>query len=199
VIFFTSDQHFGHQNVIQYCSRPYSDVYAMLEDFVSRYNRTVGPDDVCFHLGDFSLHPRELSVLKYLNGTKHFIAGNHDHCHPMHCKSEEKLKRKRDLYLEAGFKSVAESDSLMLTEIPFSTVLLHHMPYQGDHENIEERYPEWRLPDEGRWLLHGHVHTLWRVRGRMINVGVDQWDYAPVSWDRIKEIMRGIDEAAKNS
>lgn len=53
-----------------------------------------------------------------------------------------------------------------------------------------DRYREERPADEGRWLLHGHVHERWRQRGRQINVGVDVWDYAPVSLEAIEGVIR---------
>ena len=59
-------------------------------------------------------------------------------------------------------------------------MLAGHFPYEGDSHD-EDRFTRWRPVDDGAWLLHGHVHTSWQVNGRQINVGVDVWDYAPVS------------------
>jgi calcineurin-like phosphoesterase family protein len=55
-----------------------------------------------------------------------------------------------------------------------------HRPYRGDSGDVE-RYSRFRPVDEGMWLLHGHVHDKWRREGRMINVGVDVWDFTPAS------------------
>ena len=41
------------------------------------------------------------------------------------------------------------------------------------------------------WLLHGHVHERWRQQGRMVNVGVDVWDLAPVPEEVIAQLMDG--------
>jgi len=71
-------------------------------------------------------------------------------------------------------------------------VLLHHFPYDGDSHD-EDRYVQWRPVDEGDWLLHGHVHTNWRQNGRMINVGIDAWDLAPVAEDTLVELITGSD------
>lgn len=58
-----------------------------------------------------------------------------------------------------------------------------HFPYAGDSGG-QDRFLDWRPEDNGRVLLHGHVHSSWRANGRMINVGVDVWDYAPIQSDR---------------
>jgi calcineurin-like phosphoesterase family protein len=55
-------------------------------------------------------------------------------------------------------------------------VLLSHFPYKGDH-HAQDRHRQWRLRDEGDWLIHGHVHDQWWVEGRQVNVGVDQLKY----------------------
>ncbi|MEM9701635.1 MAG: metallophosphoesterase, partial [Planctomycetota bacterium] len=79
-IFFTSDTHFGHANVIKNCDRPFADVGEMDEALIANWNAVVGPKDVVYHLGDFAFRakrkPRE--YLARLNGTVHLVKGNHD-------------------------------------------------------------------------------------------------------------------------
>jgi calcineurin-like phosphoesterase family protein len=187
MIYFTSDQHFGHTNVIPYCGRPFKDLDHMHETLIRRHNAVVGPEDTVYHLGDFSLNFKWVEkILPRLNGYKHLIVGNHDACHTVHCATLAKLYRKREQYQKAGFDSVNENIYLELG--PDLSALLHHMPYRGDHTGVE-RYQEYRPADYGGWLIHGHVHGLWRVKDRMINVGVDVWDYAPVPITSIQEII----------
>ena len=54
-VFFTSDTHFYHGNIIRFCNRPFEDVEMMNETIISNWNNTVGLDDTVFHLGDFCL------------------------------------------------------------------------------------------------------------------------------------------------
>ena len=186
-IFFTSDQHFGHTNVIKYCNRPFDTVEQMNEHMVEKWNSVVRPDDVVYVLGDFSL--AKSPVMKYvprLNGQKHLIAGNHDHCHPIHTKNHEKRQRMIQLYLNAGFISVQLE---MKLHIAGQSVKLHHMPYNSDHTK-DIRYAEYRPKNEGGWLLHGHVHQLWTVNNKQINVGVDRHQYTPVSIAEIEAIIK---------
>ena len=54
-LFFTSDTHFNHTNILRYCNRPFKTVGQMNETIITNWNNVVGPDDVIFHLGDFCL------------------------------------------------------------------------------------------------------------------------------------------------
>lgn len=72
--------------------------------------------------------------------------------------------------------------------MPGGVVGACHFPY-ADNSGDVDRYGQHRLADRGGWLLHGHVHECWRQRGRMINVGMDVWDYAPVSADTIAALV----------
>src|SRR5690606_36562794 len=54
-VWFTSDHHFGHANIIKFCNRPYADADEMDRALVEKWNDVVGPDDMVFHLGDFTL------------------------------------------------------------------------------------------------------------------------------------------------
>src|ERR1035437_10371795 len=79
--FFTSDTHFNHDNVIQYCGRPFASVDEMNREMIARWNSTVGPDDTVYHLGDFALgkFAEAAPILRRLNGArKILVLGNHD-------------------------------------------------------------------------------------------------------------------------
>lgn len=181
MIWFTSDQHFDHANVIKYDSRPFPDLWHMNEGLIERFNARVAPGDKTYHLGDFSMNARAVGrYLPRLNGTHVLVPGNHDVVHPMH-----KIKPQAHA-LYAGFEVAGHTDAI---EIGCHVVNLCHIPYVWKDRPKDyngRNFDEWALPDDGRWLLHGHVHTHWKKRGHMINVGVCQWDYAPVSIDEIK-------------
>lgn len=179
-IFFTADQHFWHTNIIKLTERPFSSVEEMNEALIARHNEVVGPDDDVIHLGDFCWKHSALDEVRgRLNGHKHYLVpGNHDGCHPMHHKSESAVRK----YARAGFL-------LLPPEVTDRAIgLLCHFPYSGDPWG-NDRYLQYRPKDEGRWLLHGHVHNLWRVKGRQINVGVDAWDYKPVALSELERIV----------
>src|ERR1700739_4601029 len=79
--FFISDTHFGHGGALGVYRRPFSSVSAMNEGLVERWNETVGPDDVVWHLGDFAIRQRPAMMREWLtrlHGLQHLVTGNND-------------------------------------------------------------------------------------------------------------------------
>ncbi len=192
-VFLTSDQHWGHRNILTYCNRPYQSVEEMNEGLISGHNSVVKPGDTVYHLGDFSLDKRAPEkVLHRLNGEHHLIIGNHDWCHPVHSKTNQTKRDKfRKMYFDAGFKTLELEGAIDIDGIP---CLMSHFPYYDPNPQFDQRYPEFRPEDKGNILLHGHVHTSYKIRlspkgTLMINVGVDQWDMRPVALEQIKALI----------
>lgn len=79
-IWFTSDTHFSHGNIIKSCNRPFSSIEEMNQTMIENWNKLIKPQDEVFHLGDFSYGDASSieSVLKKLNGKINLILGNHD-------------------------------------------------------------------------------------------------------------------------
>jgi len=184
-IFFTSDQHFYHNNIIKYCNRPFENVEEMNEEMIKRYNAVVGPDDTCIFLGDFGMCSvdKAKAILNSLNGKKGIVKGNHD-------PSITRCYR-------IGFDFVCLE---MVLPIAGEIVRLNHYPYGMTWQKklyfqlFKKLKPkkEKRSPrDNGLWLLHGHVHNNWgKVNGRQINISCDVWDYAPVPFATIERIIQ---------
>lgn len=179
-VFFTSDLHFGHRFVAGI--RGFGTIGEHDEAIRENWIKTVGKKDQVWVLGDIAVSSPDsaLWILQGLPGTKHLIAGNHDGCHPMFRDSHKKQAR----YLTA-FESV---QAFARRRIAGEEVLLSHFPYEKDRG--EPRYTQYRLMNEGRWLLHGHTHGDERRVGKEIHVGVDAWGLTPVSLDQIEELMK---------
>jgi len=192
-VYLTSDEHIDHSNIIKYCNRPFKDINHMREEMINRHNDRVAQDDDVWHLGDFCLNKVNIEhILKRLNGRHKLICGNHDKCHPCH-KSGHKLIQ---YYLDAGFVSVDRE--IMLQIEGLGNVKLSHMPYANDSHH-DARYIEWRPKvTEEDLLLHSHVHEKWKIRGKAINVGVDVWDFRPVSIQEIIDTLL-LDAAVLNT
>lgn len=78
-IWFVADTHFGHKNIIKYCSRPFIEVKEMDDFIIRRWNEVVSPNDTVYILGDFSINHKKLKeYTSLLRGNKVFIQGNHD-------------------------------------------------------------------------------------------------------------------------
>ena len=175
-LFFTSDTHFDHSNIIKFCNRPYDTVEEMNNDLVERWNSKVAPDDIVFHLGDFCFagSAEWKKWRSKLNGTIILIRGNHD--------------RKMSKSMETLFDGVYPQLQL---EIDGRSVYLNHYPfltYGGC----------WRGDKKAVYQAFGHVHSTpnnsnGKDIGRMANlfpyqydVGVDNNNYTPISWEEFK-------------
>ncbi|OFZ81374.1 MAG: hypothetical protein A2583_15910 [Bdellovibrionales bacterium RIFOXYD1_FULL_53_11] len=188
MIFFTADHHFYHSNIIRFCSRPFATVEEMNEELIKRWNAVVAPDDTVYHLGDFSLAYRPVELFApRLHGEKHLIMGNHDLCHP---RKKKKAAIGGPIYERSGFKTLELERTMVIAG---ETVLLNHFPYLSTEEakpEFQVKFQSLRPKDMGKWLLHGHIHEKWKVKGRMINVSVDVWDFYPVPITEIEKIIQ---------
>ena len=103
-LWLTSDLHFGHENIIRYCDRPFADVDEMDAELVRRWNERVAPDDVVWVLGDVALGPihRSLGLVAELAGDKRLVSGNHDRCWP----GNKHPERWMEPYRDAGFSEI---------------------------------------------------------------------------------------------
>lgn len=190
-IWFTSDNHFWHNNIIKYCDRPFRSAEEMNKVMIQRWNEKVKPEDTVYHLGDFSMSMKGIEqIIRGLNGTKVLVPGNHDACHPAYKKKFQVPFRD---YRKAGFDHVELEMMLELQLKGQATMVkLCHLPYEPDEaEKADRRYMDMRPKDEGHLLLHGHVHTSWKKSncGRMINVGVDQWNFYPITVQDIESVL----------
>lgn len=167
MIFFTSDTHFGHHNIIEYCKRPFSDIEDMNFQLCQKWNERVGPDDTVYHLGDFAMGKKDnIYLRKNLNGKVILVKGNHD--------------RSTAVMKEAGFDEVVKNLTIDLDG--FKLYLAHipvHLP-----DPTERSYPTSLTaepPAHYDYFLCGHVHTQWARNGKTINVGVDVSNYVPLT------------------
>lgn len=169
--FWTADLHLGHGLVSEH--RGFADVAQHDLAIVRAWQRQVRPDDEVFVLGDISSGRTEdhaLEVLAALPGTKHLVAGNHDSVSGVHRRGFQQQGK----FLEV-FASV--SDFIRIRHRK-RDVLLSHYPYaeQGDGDNRgTARYLQYRLPDLGALLIHGHTHSTTAYRGRELCVSWDAW------------------------
>lgn len=185
-VLYTSDPHLGHEKVSTI--RGFGSTQEHDEKFIENWIKTVRKSDQVWVLGDIAVSNLDgaLKIFADLPGEKHLISGNHDASHPMHRKFTGKVQR----YLEV-FKTV---QPYACRKIDNQSVFLSHFPYNGEGgDRGDIRYPEWRLPDFGHWLLHGHTHMEdQRRHGKQIHVGLDAWDFTPVTTAQIIDLMREV-------
>ena len=176
--FYTADQHFFHRNIIDFCDRPFLSVDQMNEAIIANHNDRVTPADEVYMLGDISFQGSlGVDILKNLNGQKHLIIGNHD------CNT---------IIRWAGWKSIQEMKEV---KDGGDKIILCHYPLLS-----------WNGMWKGSFHFHGHCHGTLRDIGHMLDlprhaqadrlvdrkmcdVGVDSWNFTPVTKDEIMKKM----------
>lgn len=188
MMWLTADTHFGHKRIGELAGRLHVDVHEGDALLKARWVERVHAGDEVYILGDLAMGDfrQSLELVASLPGRKRLIPGNHDRVHPVYKGSPAKRSEWRTAYEEAGLEVLALEAELDLGG--GLIVRASHFPYEGDHSE-HDRHVDWRPVDDGRWLVHGHVHELWKVKDRMVNVGVDVWDYAPVSFDEVRSLI----------
>ncbi len=171
-LYFTSDTHWFHANVIKYSRRPFASVEDMNEALIDNWNKTVGPQDTVWHLGDFSFGtPTQTAVLlRRLNGHKHLVLGNHD----------QGIVHYSSKFLRAGlFESIQPYKELKLDPL----ICLFHYGARV-----------WNKSHYGSILLYGHSHGSLPPYGKSVDVGVDSQEispeYRPYSLDEVLTYMK---------
>jgi calcineurin-like phosphoesterase family protein len=171
----TSDTHFGHENIIKFCNRPFRNAEEMDEALVANWNRWVKPEDHVRHLGDVTMwrggkpeQDRFIRLMQRLNGHKRLIMGNHDHF-------------PAETYLAAGFEKIQGSGQWTGDGIIYSHYPIHPSNFGRARMNV-----------------HGHIHDkpcparIFDEQGNFkgyFNVCVEVTDYAPVHLDMLRNYM----------
>ena len=207
-IYFASDTHYHHKNICkgvsswkntEYC-RDFSTLEEMDRALIDGINRTVGADDVLFHLGDFSF-----GDIKYYKQFRsqiicqniYLIYGNHDGWIIRNDGGLQGLFKECSFYREVTFNG--------------QKIIMSHYGFRV-----------WNKSHEGSWMLHGHshgslqpsvsghmithlldqkrygdlrmlaegTHPKYHANGKTMDVGVDtHWDFRPYSFEELQEIM----------
>jgi calcineurin-like phosphoesterase family protein len=159
-VWFTADTHFGHGAARGRFRRPFRTTSEMDETLIVRWNECVRADDVVWHLGDFAYRmtgDAMRAVLQRLNGTKHLVTGNNDGAETTALPGWASVQA----YVELELEGVR----LVLCHYPFRT---------------------WNGMYKGALNLHGHSHGQLAGLTRQVDVGVDVWDYRPVTLAAIR-------------
>lgn len=172
--FFTSDLHFGHNNIIRYDNRPFSSIEEMDLELIKRWNNKVSKCDTVYILGDISWYNDEktFEIFSQLNGSKRLIKGNHD-------RTNGKIKNL--------FESIKDYDEIKIND---TTLILSHYPIHMYNHHYH-----------GAIMLYGHVHNskenelvqqfatqlnnIYDCPVNMINVGCMNCNYEPMTLEEL--------------
>ena len=162
---YTADTHFGHEEIIPACGRPFRSADQMDSILIENMWKVVKPEDDLWVLGDFSCGPKARDyeyldmIFSHLPGArKHLIIGNHD------C---------------AGAIAQAWASREYICQVQDG-------PDEQRHTLCHYPMITWDGARNGALQLFGHVHNRWQGSRNSINVGVDQWRFTPVSLEQIR-------------
>jgi calcineurin-like phosphoesterase family protein len=177
-LFFTSDPHYGHENILKYCHRPFSSIEEHDEELIRLWNETVPEDGIVFIIGDigFCSETYLKTILNRLHGKIYWIIGNHDW-------------RRITPGIMNRFECITQQ---MVITVDNKLVYLNHFPFLCYPDS--DRHPVYQF--------FGHVHSgplsgssdisrLVHLNKRQYDVGVDNNEYKPISF---QDIMKKIGE-----
>lgn len=160
-VWFVSDEHMSHQNIIKYCNRPFKNVNEMDQCIIDNHNSVVNDNDIVFHLGDYTMIPKHEQVMKTfvnkLKGTNIFIMGSHDRW----LKNNKNINQIVDITIEN------------------QPIVMCHYPMHL-----------WPRSHYNSWHLFGHAHFFNTHFGKTYNVSVDLNNFYPISYEQLKNIMK---------
>lgn len=174
-IFFTSDSHFSHANIINLCKRPFKDVNEMNEALIEKWNAKVKPNNEVYHLGDFAYRsgPELEDIVNRLNGRIYLIKGNHEKAVLSNSKIKSRFEWIKDYY-ELSINDKDANNGIQ-------KICLFHYSQRS-----------WNGSYRGAWHLFGHSHgnldeEPW---GLSFDIGVDSNNFEPLSYQEVKNIMK---------
>lgn len=162
-IFFTSDEHYGHANIIKFCNRPFTDVRHMTEQLIANHNWVVRDGDSVYHCGDMFWRTCTIkeaqSIMDRLNGKHYLLLGNHD-----------------EVAKQIAGRFVWVRDTALV-----------HTPTRVWCSHYAHR--SW--PDSHRFSYHvyGHTHAVLSDYRYSTDVGVDAKNYFPMSYEELEAHM----------
>ena len=178
-LFFTSDTHFFHENIIDFCSRPFKSNEHQTQELIRLWNEVVPEDGTVYHLGDLCWTGNIDKIgwlIEQLNGRISLVYGNHDY--------QNKLDRDviKNIFNSYGGDTMDIASILVRNDNNQNLTCCH--------------YPMLFWPT-GSWMLHGHIHSGPKSKGSerapfhalRYDVGVDNNMYKPISYLELKEII----------
>jgi calcineurin-like phosphoesterase family protein len=166
-VYFSADFHLGHSNILKYCGRPFKNIEEHDETIIKNFQEVLLPEDHLWLLGDISFTGRDLrEYMKRLKCHKFLIKGNHD-----------PKQFDRDI-----FEGVYDVKMIQVGE---QNIWLSHYAHR-----------QWPQSHYGAWHLYGHDHGTLIDYYRSCDIGVDNWEFKPVSMEQLEKRFVGREKMA---
>jgi len=176
-IFFTSDTHFWHKNIIKYCDRPFKSVQEMNDTIVANWDAKVPKTGIVFVVGDFAMNcsiQQIIDVRKRLNGRIILIRGNHD-------DDVIKANDKENIFEEVHTRLDIRIFTMHEDASDYIDIELNHFP------SIT-----WNNSHKGAYQAFGHCHSKKPIPGQSVfqhDVGVDGNNFTPMSAGEFMQVI----------
>jgi len=180
MIWFTSDTHWYHTNIIRYCGRPFKNVDEMNHTMIDNWNNVVRPNDTVYHLGDLGMIKSVdtlYTLLNRLNGKKFLIKGSHDQTYDKICYPFDN----NNIISITPMHTIPAHDQANVSHVPIT--LCHYC------------LRTWPKSHFNSWHLYGHSHNRLPPEGKSLDVGVDGHNFTPWS---LAEVTRYMSERPDN-
>jgi len=167
-IYFSSDHHFYHHNIIKYCNRPFHNVDEMNSAMITKWNEVVKPNDFVYYLGDFAFaKPEQMqAIFSSLNGTKILAGiGNHDNGAVKRLSWSSPPTKFANLLFKEEWHYLSHYPTDIISE--------------ADTKKFKHKY-----------YFHGHCHGTGGIHKNKIDVGVDCWGYSPIIIEQLIQTMK---------
>ena len=186
-IWFTSDLHLGHRNVIRFCDRPFADEKEMGRGLIQNWNDTVGDDDIVFVLGDTFWFNDSHSIKRVLSQLKgkdiYILPGNHDEFESYHRVVDPRIHLCEDIVVVWITGESKKKKEIWLSHYPMMT---------------------WPHRENGTHQFFGHIHSQpdkfdgvdqdLPLHWNQADVGCDYWNWKPVELDTLINYCKGKKE-----
>jgi calcineurin-like phosphoesterase family protein len=164
-VWFTSDLHLGHRNIIRYCNRPFDSVEDMDATLLANLNSKVRETDILYFLGDFCLGGADQARLyrdRIICRNIHMIEGNHD----------PTLRELTGAFCSWNQMAEIRAGGQRIVLCHYAMRVWHHS-------------------SRGVWHFYGHSHGKLPddPTSLSIDVGVDSHDFRPWHFHEIRTVM----------
>lgn len=192
MIYFTSDHHFGHENIIEYCDRSFTNVEQMDSTMIQLWNALVGDEDTVYHLGDFTLGGPEDAEYYFSQLNGHIMAlANHWHHDRRWLPGPSETIQQGEVttvFTPMGPSNYRSKSGHPVTLIAPLVIIQFTFPNKSEVPIVLCHYPFliWDRQHYGSIHVHGHCHgKLKPMHPHAVDVGVDCWGFAPLSIERL--------------
>lgn len=186
--YFTSDTHFGHGNVIDYCKRPFEDTKSMDQVMLKNLQKTLTMDDDLYFLGDWCMNPKYYCLIKEIP-FKHmyFIYGNHDR--------PNKLTKYLTLDNLIDRVSICKELTIQINNQDFylihrPTLASDSMPSLCGH--VHEKWLMQKAGVEIREFKYNAPQMVKHLKHPVLNVGVDMHQFLPINEHQIIQFFQSF-------